>query len=143
MLPSKRLGGWGVEFGLTLPLRRKGPRGAEIEAEALAGQADTAAGAQTREILATLERSYSDALSLEEQVRLFQDSLLREVEESLKTGIINYRYGKSDSLGVLDIVRSLKEVRLEYLRALLNHRLALIDIAAAGEEGALGTLEIE
>jgi outer membrane protein TolC len=143
MLPSKRLGGWGVEFGLTLPLRRKGPRGAEIEAEALAGQADTAAGARTREILATLERSYSDALSLEEQVRLFQDSLLREVEESLKTGIINYRYGKFDSLGVLDIVRSLKEVRLEYLRALLNHRLALIDIAAAGEEGALGTLEIE
>jgi outer membrane protein TolC len=143
LLPSKRLGGWGVEFGLSLPLGRKGPRGAVVEAEALAGWAAVSAGARTREILAVLEESYADAMALEEQIRLFQDSLLGEVEESLKTGIVNYRYGKSDSLGVLDIVRSLKEVRLEYLKALLNHRLALIDIAAAGEEGAFGTLGIE
>lgn len=142
-LPSKRLGGWGVEFGLSLPLQRKAPRGAAIEAEALAGQAAVSTEARTREVLAVLERSYADALALEEQIRLFQDSLLREVEESLKTGIINYRFGKSDSLSVLDIVRSLKEVRFEYLKALLNHRLSLIDIAAAGEEGSFGTGEIE
>jgi cobalt-zinc-cadmium efflux system outer membrane protein len=142
-LPSKRLGGWGVEFGLSLPLQRKAPRGAAIEAEALAGQAAVSTAARTREVLAVLERSFADALSLEEQIRLFQDSLLREVEESLKTGIINYRFGKSDSLSVLDIVRSLKEVRFEYLKALLNHRLSLIDIAAAGEDGSFGTGEIE
>lgn len=142
-LPSKRLGGWGVEFGLSLPLQRKAPRGAAMEAEALAGQAAVLTEARTREVLAVLERSYADALALEEQIRLFQDSLLREVEESLKTGIINYRFGKSDSLSVLDIVRSLKEVRFEYLKALLNHRLSLIDIAAAGEEGSFRTGEIE
>ena len=142
-LPSKRLGGWGVEFGLSLPLQRKAPRGAAMEAEALAGQAAVSTEARTRGVLAVLERSYADALALEEQIRLFQDSLLREVEESLKTGIINYRFGKSDSLSVLDIVRSLKEVRFEYLKALLNHRLSLIDIAAAGEEGSFGTGEIE
>jgi outer membrane protein TolC len=142
-LPSKRLGGWGVEFGLSLPLQRKATRGAAMEAEALAGQAAVSTAARTREVLAVLERSYADALALEEQIRLFQDSLLREVEESLKTGIINYRFGKSDSLGVLDIVRSLKEVRFEYLKALLNHRLSLIDIAAAGEEGSFGPGEIE
>jgi len=142
-LPSKRLGGWGVELGLSLPLQRRAPRGAAMEAEALAGQAAVSTGARTREVLAVLERSYADALALEEQIRLFQDSLLREVEESLKTGIINYRFGKSDSLSVLDIVRSLKEVRFEYLKALLNHRLSLIDIAAAGEEGSFGTGEIE
>ena len=142
-LPSKRLGGWGVEFGLSLPLQRKAPRGAAIEAEALAGQAAVSTAARTREVLAVLERSYADALALEEQIRLFQDSLLREVEESLKSGIITYRFGKSDSLSVLDIVRSLKEVRFEYLKALLNHRLSLIDIAAAGEEGSFGTGEIE
>jgi outer membrane protein TolC len=142
-LPSKRFGGWGVEFGLSLPLQRKGPRGAAMEAGALARQAAVSTEARTREVLAVLERSYADALSLEEQIRLFQDSLLREVEESLKTGIVNYRFGKSDSLSVLDIVRSLKEVRFEYSKALLNHRLSLIDIAAAGEEGSLGTGEIE
>ncbi|MCX6571476.1 MAG: TolC family protein [Candidatus Aminicenantes bacterium] len=142
-LPSKRLGGWGVEFGLSLPLQRKAPRGAAMEAEALVGQAAVSTAARTREVLAVLERSYADALALEEQIRLFQDSLLREVEESLKTGIINYRFGKSDSLSVLDIVRSLKEVRFEYLKALLNHRLSLIDIAAAGEDGSFGMGEIE
>lgn len=142
-LPSKRLGGWGVEFGLSLPLQRKAPRGAAMEAEALAGQAAVLTAARTREVLAVLERSYSDALALEEQIRLFQDSLLREVEESLKTGIINYRFGKSDSLSVLDIVRSLKEVRFEYLKALLNHRLSIIDIAAAGEDGFFGMGGIE
>jgi len=142
-LPSKRFGGWGVGFGLSVPLRRTGPRGAAIEAEALVGQASVSTEARTRGILAALELAYADALALEEQIRLFQESLLREVEESLKTGIANYRYGKSDSLGVLDIVKSLKEVRREYLKALLNHRLSLIDIAAAGEEGAFGTGEIE
>jgi cobalt-zinc-cadmium efflux system outer membrane protein len=136
--PSKKLGEWGVEVGLTLPLFRKEYRGAAIEAEAVSEQAAIEARGQARRVLLVLERSYTDVQALEEQIGLFHDSLLRDVEESLKAGLISYQYGKTDALGVLDIVRSLKESRAEFLRALLNHRLALIEIAAAGEDEDLG-----
>ncbi len=132
--PSKRLGSWGFEVGLTLPVFRREFRGAEIEARAVSEQAAVEAGAEARRVLLVLERTYGDARALEEQIGLFRDSLIRDVEESLKAGLSNYRYGRSDALGVLDIVRSLKETKAEYLRALLNHRLALIDIGLAGED---------
>jgi cobalt-zinc-cadmium efflux system outer membrane protein len=136
--PSKKLGAWGFEVGLTLPLFRKEYRGAAVEAGAALDQAAIEAQGKTRRVLLVLERSFADVQALEEQIGLFRDSLIREVEESLKAGLINYQYGKSDALGVLDIVRSLKETRAEFLRALLNHRLALIEIAAAGEDEDLG-----
>lgn len=141
--PSKRLGGWGFEVGMTLPVFRQGPRGAAVEAEALSGQASLETEARTRRVLFVLETAYADALALEEQITLFRDSLIREVEESLKAGLINYQYGKSDALGVLDIVRSLKETRSEFLRALLNHRLALLDIATAGDDEDLGSGSVD
>jgi len=137
-VPSKKLGSWGFEIGLTLPFLSRGPGGAAIEAEAQSRQAAIGADAQRLRVLFALEKAYADAKALEEQIGLFRDSLIRDVEEALKAGLVNYQYGKSDALGVLDIVRSLKEVRAEYVRALLNHRLALIDIAAAGEEDGLG-----
>jgi len=133
-LPSKGLGGWGVEVGMTLPVFRKAIQGSAIEAEARSELAALESDGATRRILLAVERAYTDAQALEEQIGLFRDSLLRDVEESLKASLINYQYGKSDALGVLDIVRSLKEARTEFSRALLNHRLALIEIAAAGED---------
>jgi len=137
-VPSKRLGSWGVEFGLTLPLRGGAFRGAALEAEAAARQAELTVGGTTRGVLYVLARAYEDATALEEQIRLFQDTLLRDVQESLQAALAGYRYGKSDALGVLDIVRGLKESRAEFLRALLNHSLALVDIATAGEGGDIG-----
>ncbi len=128
---------------MALPLFRKEFRGAAIEAEAASEQTAIEARGQTRRVLLVLERSYADAQALEEQIGLFRDSLIKDVEESLKAGLINYQYGKSDALGVLDIVRSLKETRAEFLRALLNHRLALIEIAAAGEDEDIDVAKVE
>ncbi len=135
--PSKILGGWGFEVGMTLPVFRKGIQGAAIEAEAMSRLAALDSDGTTRRVVLVVESAYAEALSLEEQIGLFRDSLLRDVDESLKASLINYQYGKSDALGVLDIVRSLKETRTEFARALLNHRLALIEIAAAGEDEGL------
>jgi cobalt-zinc-cadmium efflux system outer membrane protein len=137
-LPSKRLGGWGVEFGLTLPLRRSEFRGMALEAEAASGQARIRSEADTRRVAAALAAAYEDARALEAQIGLFQGSLLREVEESLQAGLTSYQFGKTDSLGVLDLVRGLKETRAEFLRALLNHKLALVDITMAGEDESAG-----
>ena len=136
-MPSKMLGGWGIEVGMILPVFRKGIQGISVEAEAMSRQAALDADGTARRIILVVERAYAEALSLEEQIGLFRDSLLRDVDESLKASLINYQYGKSDALGVLDNVRSLKETRTEFARALLNHRLALIEIAAAGEDEAL------
>jgi outer membrane protein TolC len=141
--PSKRLGGWGFEVGLTLPFFSTARRGAALETEALEKQAAVVAEARRNGALFALESAYADAKSLEDEIVLFRDTMMREVEESLKAGLLNYQYGRTDSLGVLDIVRGLKEARAEFLRALLNHRLALIDIATAGEDDGPGVASVD
>jgi cobalt-zinc-cadmium efflux system outer membrane protein len=136
-VPSKRLGGWGFELGMSLPVFRGGFRGAEMEAAALSEEASIESERQARRVLIVAERAYADARALEEQIELFRGSLIREVEESLKACLTSYQYGKSGALDVLDIVRSLKETRTEFLRALLNHRLAVIELEEAGEDEAV------
>ncbi|HVP90483.1 MAG TPA: TolC family protein [Terriglobales bacterium] len=136
--PSKRLGGWGFEVGLTLPFFSTSARGAAVESEAMERQVAIAAEARRSGALFALESAYADARALEDEIVLFRDTMMREVEESLKAGLLNYQYGRADSLGVLDIVRGLKDARAEFLRALLNHQLALIDIATAGEDDGFG-----
>jgi outer membrane protein TolC len=137
-VPSKRLGGWGFELEMSLPLFRGGFRGAELEAAASSAEAAIESERQARRVLLVAERAYKDARVLEEQIMLFRDSLIREVEESLKACLVSYQYGKSGALDVLDIVRSLKETRAEFLRALLNHRLAVIELEEVGEDDAIG-----
>ena len=137
-LPSKRLGSWGVELGLTLPLWGGAYRGASIEAEAASRRAEITAGGTANGVVFLVSRSYEDAAALEEQIGLFQSTLLREVEESLQAVLADYRYGRTDALGVMDIVRGLKESRAEFSRALLNHAIALVDISTAGEETDAG-----
>jgi outer membrane protein TolC len=46
----------------------------------------------------------------------------------------SYQYGKIDSLSLLDLYRSYKETKREYLRTLFNYRIALAELQVAAEE---------
>jgi cobalt-zinc-cadmium efflux system outer membrane protein len=134
-LPSLRPNGWGVSFGLTLPfLQPSLTRGAAMEAAAEEELGRLAAEATDRMIAAALERAYAAAKAAEEQVLVFEQKLLREMEDELKISLDYYRYGKIESFNLLDLARTSIIAEVERLRALYLYLVALADLEVAGEE---------
>lgn len=132
--PSLRPSAWGVEFGLAIPLFLKKQKGEILEAEALNSASVVSVEAKKKRIQPQIEKAYSDLRALEEQVKLFENSFQAEVEDALNAGMASYQYGKIDSLSLLDLYRSYKETKREYLRTLFNYRIALAELQVAAEE---------
>lgn len=135
LLPSVRPNAWGVSFGLTMPFLRPGrSKGEAMEAGAEAEFARVAAEALDRRVRSVLARAYAAAKTAEEQVLVFEKSLLAELEGELQIQLEYFRYGKVDAYSLLDLHRTYVMAEVEHLRALLLYNLALADLEIAGEE---------
>jgi outer membrane protein TolC len=135
LLPSVRPNAWGISFGLTMPFLRPGrAKGAALEAGAEAESARIAAEALDRRVRSVLERAYAAAKAAEEQVLVFEKSLLSELDSELKIQLEYFRYGKVEAFSLLDLHRTYVLAEVEHLRALYSYNLALIDLEVAGEE---------
>jgi len=132
--PSLRRGAWGFEVGLTLPVWQKGLKGEILLREAENTMSQISMEAKKRRIERSLERAFSDLKVIEEQIKIFEDSLLAEIDDALRMGINNYQYGKTDSLSLLDVYRSYKETKQEFLKTIFLHRVAIAELQVAGEE---------
>jgi outer membrane protein TolC len=134
-LPSVRTDAWGVSFGLTMPFLQPGrARGLSLEASAEAEIARLSAATQDRRILLALARAYASVKTAEAQVKVFEQSLLRELEDELHIQVEYFRYGKVDFYNLLDLHRTYVLAELDHLRAVLIFNLALADLEVAGEE---------
>jgi cobalt-zinc-cadmium efflux system outer membrane protein len=134
-LPSVRTEAWGISFGLTLPFLQPGrTRGLALEAVAGVEIARIMTDAQDRRILSALASAYSSVKTAEEQVNVFEQSLLRELEDELRIQVEYFRYGKIDFYNLLDLHRTYVLAELDHLRAVLIFNLALADLEVAGEE---------
>jgi len=134
LLPSIRPNAWGVSFGLTMPFLRPGrAKGAAMETAAEAAASRIAAGALERRVRTAVESAYAEAKSAEEQVRVYEQSLLKELEDELGIQLEYFRYGKTGTLNILDLYRTFVSAQVEHLRALLLYNLALADLEVAGE----------
>ena len=131
--PSLRGSSWGFEVGLTLPLWRDKINGEREEAEALSRALTTARQAREKRVFSLLRSAYESVKATEERLTLFERSLLPEIDGILELGLSDYQYGKIDSLHLFDVLRTYKATQLEYLAALLDHRLSLVDLESAGE----------
>ena len=131
--PSLSASGWGFELEVSIPLWRRSFQGAVLEAEALREQDLVSLQAAARRIMNRLETAYADVRAASDQVALIQTSLLKDAADLLSAGLANYQYGKIGSLDFFDIYRMHRSARFEYFRALLNYRLSLADLEAAGE----------
>ena len=126
---------WAGEVALTFPFPgAKRQRGLVKEAEAERRRASIAREAAARETLAAIERAYRSLRAAETQARRFEQSLLPDAEDALRSGIDSYQYGQIDSLSMLDIYRTYKETQIAHTRGLLAALLAQADLEAAGEE---------
>jgi len=134
-LPSVRPNAWGVSFGLTLPFLRPGRvRGEAMEAQAEAEAGRIASEALDRRIRTAVAIAFLAAKSAEEQVFVYERSLLKELEDELGIQIEYFRYGKTEAYSLLDLHRTFVQAEVEHLRAVLLFNIALADLEVAGEE---------
>lgn len=122
------------EIGLSLPLWWWNPKGQIQENKANFKIAQIRQEASARVIKSEIEKAYELAKASQEQVLLFEKTLLKEIDEELKAGINSYQYNQIDALGLLDIYRTNKTSKVEYYRALYNYLSALAELEVAGEE---------
>ncbi len=134
LAPSKSFSAWGIEVGAALPIFRKKQTGEMREAEALYEESLISLEAQRRKVRMRIRSAYSDVEAAGERLELFEKSLLGEAEDMLLAAINEYRFGTSGSLAVFDVYRIYKETFLEHLKTLLDYRLSLAELEAAGEE---------
>ncbi len=133
--PSLRTGSWGFSLAVSIPLYWwKKQKGEILESEAKKDIEEISAAAVSRRIMARIEEAYAAVKSAEEQVKIFEQQLLAEVEDQLKMSITQYQYGKTDALNILDITRTHLATKLEYLKSLYLYLISLSDLEQAGEE---------
>ena len=134
--PSLRTDAWGFSVGISLPLWGTKQKGEIMEAEAVNEIALISAEKEERRIMARLETAYSSVRAAEEQLKIFEQQLLKDIEDDVKLGISNYQYGKIDFFSLLDLYRTFAAVRLEHLKSLYLYLISLADLEVAGEEYA-------
>lgn len=105
-----------------------------MEARAEAESSRLASEALDRRVKTAIESAFAAAKSAEEQVRVYERSLLTELEEELGIQLEYFRYGKVEAYSLLDLYRTYVLAQVEHLRALLLYNLALADLEVAGEE---------
>jgi hypothetical protein len=139
-----------VAAGAAPPL--PGSTGEAVAAEALLARGDVAAATSRLEAAARyaasaaaiearasrldteLEVTYAAVRAAADQVRLFERELLTEMEEELRSGLMQYQYGKIESYSLLDLYRTYAAAKLERLKALYLYLSGLAGLEAAGEE---------
>jgi cobalt-zinc-cadmium efflux system outer membrane protein len=131
--PSLRTSAWGFSVGATIPIWRDKIKGEILEADAQSQAQAAALASRRQKIRYSLRAAYADVKASEEQLALFEKSLLKEVDNLLQTGITQYQYGKIDSLNLFDLYRLYRSTRLEYFGALQRHEISLIELEVAGE----------
>ncbi len=125
---------WGVEFKMSLPLWFwQEPKGQVQEATALTDIATATQTAVERRVRASI----LDALDLlqvaETQLNAFDESLLMDSKDILSTAITLYQNNQIDVLNLLDVYRTYRATKVEYLRALYNYTIAVAELEAAAE----------
>ena len=125
----------GIQLGISVPLWFwQEPRGQVREAEALVEIARVSFAATERRIRANIVNALRAVNVAESQLQLFDRSLLADANDILTTGINQYRNNQIDVLNLVDIYRTYRSTRVEYLRALTNSLVARAELEAASEQ---------
>ena len=125
---------FGFQLGASVPLWFwQGPKGEVQEAEALLDISNiriSATRLRARQNILTAFRSASVA---QEQLQVFETSLLRDAEDELRAGISAYQNNQVDALNLFDIYRTFRATKIEYARSLYNLLAAKAELEVAGE----------
>jgi cobalt-zinc-cadmium efflux system outer membrane protein len=124
----------GLNVGISLPMfYSSGVEGDIQEAEANLSISDIRYDYAKIRVEQNIRTAFSNLSFAEEQLRLFDTSLLRDVEDELRAGITAYQNGQIDLLNLFDIYRTYRATKVEYSRTVYNTLVALTELEVAGE----------
>jgi cobalt-zinc-cadmium efflux system outer membrane protein len=132
--PSLRARGWGFSVGLSLPVLGQRKKGEVMEAAAADEISRLAAAGEELRVAARIGTAFEAARAADDQVRVFEDSLLKDMEDDMTLSLNRYQYGEIAFFELLDLHRTYASARLEHLRSLYNYLVSLADLEVAGEE---------
>lgn len=123
-----------VELGVSIPLWFwQEPRGQVMEATALRDASEIRYRQTERSVRARISNALQTVRATADQLRRFDESLLTDAEDILRTGITQYQNNQIDILNLLDIYRTYRATKIEYARAHTNYLIALAELEVSGE----------
>lgn len=111
----------GFKLGISLPMfYSSGVRGDIQESSALLDISNIQYESVRKIVTQRIISSYKGLIYAEEQLRVFDKSLLQDVEDELRAGITAYQNNQIDVLNLFDIYRTYRAAKLEYARTIFN-----------------------
>jgi cobalt-zinc-cadmium efflux system outer membrane protein len=125
---------FGLTVGISLPMfYSSGVSGDIQEAEANLSLSDIRYQYAKIRVTQSIRTAYSNLSFAEEQLRLFDTSLLKDVEDEMRAGITAYQNDQIDLLNLFDIYRTYRATKIEYSRTVYNTLLALTELEVSSE----------
>jgi len=126
--------GIGLSLGLSVPLWFwQEPTGQVQEAIARASIAEIDHASILRGVRSSVRTAVGMVEAAENQIRVFDRSLLADLEDILSTAIDHYRNNQIDIMNLLDVYRTNRTALVEYNRVLLNYWTSRADLDASAE----------
>jgi cobalt-zinc-cadmium efflux system outer membrane protein len=125
---------YGLNIGVSLPMfYSSGVQGDIQEAEANLSISDIRYQYARISVEQNIRTAFNNLSFTEEQLRLFDTSLLKDVEDELRAGITAYQNGQIDLLNLFDIYRTYRATKVEYSRTVFNTLVALAELEVSAE----------
>jgi len=119
---------------LTIPFSpwTKGKHDYEVE-EAMAERQATKSqhDAMKNAALLAVREMFSRARAAEKSVAFYQDGLLPQAQQSFEAAVAAYQTGQVNFATMLEAQRTIREARLGYYKALVEHEQSIVDIEKA------------
>lgn len=130
----------GLNVGISLPMfYSSGVRGDIQEADANLSVSEIRYQYARSRVLKSIRTAMNNLRFAEEQLKLFDTSLLKDVEDELRAGITAYQNNQIDLLNLFDIYRTYRATKVEYSRTVYNTLAALAELEVASEKWNLPT----
>lgn len=125
---------FGLNVGVSLPMfYSSGVQGDIQEAEANLSISDIRLQYAKARVSQSIRTAFNNLSFAEEQLILFDTSLLSEVEEEMRAGITAYQNGQVDMLNLLDIYRTYRATKIEYSRTVYNTLISFTELEISSE----------
>ena len=116
--PDDGRNAWMGSIGINIPLWRKKLRAAEAEEATKTKASESLYRNMENETLSRVNELYFEVQTVEEQIKLYQYSLLPQAEQSFKASEIGYLAGKVDFLNLLESERMILMIKIGYHKSI-------------------------
>lgn len=125
---------FGLNIGISLPMfYSSGVLGDIQEAEANLSISGIRLKFSKLKVTQNIITAFNNLSFAEEQLRLFETSLIKDVEDQLRAGITAYQNLQIDVLNLFDIYRTYRATKVEYSKTVFNCLAALAELEVAAE----------